>query len=111
MVAPAQIPLLPAYTWETSYRHEDGDLIRLFYVPALSCATQSDRTTGYFSADALVPGSPGSRAARVQRWQLRLIVGCTLDVDEIEAVERGYDLRDQVERKLASIDLTPIRQT
>ncbi len=35
--------LLPSRTWETSYRHEDGDLISLFYVPALSCAVQYDR--------------------------------------------------------------------
>jgi hypothetical protein len=44
VVDPAQTPLLPAHTWETSYRHEDGDLIRLFYVPALSCAAQYDQT-------------------------------------------------------------------
>ena len=55
----ADIPLLPAHTWETSYRHEDGDLIRLFYVPALMCAAQCDRTTGYFSADSLVLAARG----------------------------------------------------
>ena len=107
MVAPAQIPLLPAHTWETSYRHEDGDLIRLFYVPALSCAAQYDRTTGYFSADALVLAARGIERLIANGGKMRLIVGCTLDVDEIEAVERGYDLREQVEKKLASIDLTP----
>jgi len=58
VVDPAQIPLLPAHTSETSYRHEDADLIRLFYVPALSRAVQYDRTTGYFSADALVLARP-----------------------------------------------------
>ena len=63
------IPLLPAHTWETSYRHEDGDLVRLFYVPALSCAVQYDRTTGYFSADALALGRPRHRTAHRQRRQ------------------------------------------
>jgi hypothetical protein len=29
--------------WRTSYRHEDGDLIELFYNPALTCAVQYDR--------------------------------------------------------------------
>ena len=104
---PDDIPLLPAHTWETSYRHEDGDLIRLFYVPALSCAVQYDRTTGYFSADALVLAARGIERLIANGGKMRLIVGCTLDVDEIEAVERGYDLREQVEKKLASIDLTP----
>jgi len=101
------ISLLPAHTWETSYRHEDGDLIRLFYVPALSCAAQYDRTTGYFSADALVLAARGIERLIFNGGKMRLIVGCTLDVDEIEAVERGYDLREQVEKKLASIKLTP----
>ena len=101
------IPLLSAHTWETSYRHEDGDLIRLFYVPALSCAVQYDRMTGYFSADALVLAARGIERLIANGGKMRLIVGCTLDVDEIEAVERGYDLREQVEKKLASIKLTP----
>ena len=104
---PAEIPLLPAHHWETSYRHEDGNLVGLFYVPALSCAAQYDRTTGYFSADALVLAARGIERLIANGGKMRLIVGCTLDVDEIEAVERGYDLREQVEKKLTSIDLTP----
>jgi hypothetical protein len=103
----ADIPLLPAHTWETSYRHEDGDLVRSFYVPALSCAAQYDRTTGYFSADALVLAARGIERLIAGGGNMRLIVGCTLDVEEIEAIERGYDLHEQVEKKPASIDLTP----
>jgi SNF2 family DNA or RNA helicase len=101
------IPLLPAHTWETSYRHEDGDLIRLFYVPALSCAVQYDRTTGYFSADALALAARGIERLIFNGGKMRLIVGCTLDVDEVEAVERGYGLREAVAKKLASISLKP----
>jgi len=44
--------LLTERDWRTSYRHEDGDLIELFYNPALACAVQYDRMTGHFSADA-----------------------------------------------------------
>lgn len=32
--------LLTQREWCTSYRHEDGDLIELFYNPALTCAVQ-----------------------------------------------------------------------
>lgn len=101
-----EIPLLPAHTWETSYRHEDGDLVRNFYIPALSCAAQYDRTTGYFSADALVIAARGIERLILNGGRMRLIVGCTLDVDELEAIERGYDLREQVEKKLVAIELT-----
>ena len=45
--------------WRTSFRHEDGDLIELFYNPALACAVQYDRMTGYFPADALALAARG----------------------------------------------------
>lgn len=99
--------MLPDHTWKTSYRHEDGDLICLFYVPALSSAMRYDRMTGYFSADALALAARGIRALVDNAGQMRLIVGCTLDDNEIEAIEKGYDLRDKVHQKLAEMPLTP----
>jgi len=90
------IPLLPAHTWETSYRHEQGDLVSLFYVPALSCAVQYDRMTGYFTADALALAARGIEKLIANGGRMRLLVGCTLGSDEIEAIEQGYDLRQQV---------------
>ena len=100
-----EIPLLPAHTWDTSYRHEDGDLIHLFYVPALSCAVQYDRMTGYFSADALALAARGIERLIANGGKMRLIVGCTLDSDEVQAIGEGYDLREQVEKKLAATSL------
>ena len=79
-------PLLSGHTWETSYRHEDGDLVRLFYVPALSCAVQYDRMTGYFSADALALAARGIERLIANGGRMRLIVGCTLDVGR----DRGH---------------------
>jgi ERCC4-related helicase len=101
------IPLLPAHTWETSYRHEDGDLIGLFYVPALSCAVQYDRMTGYFSAGALALAARGIERLIANGGRMRLLVGCTLEEDEVTAIEQGYDLREKVEQKLAIVSLTP----
>ena len=101
------IPLLPAHTWETSYRHEDGDLVELFFVPALCCAVQYDRMTGYFSADTLALAARGIERLIANDGRMRLIVGCTLETDEIQAIERGYDLRKKVEEKLEQIPLDP----
>jgi hypothetical protein len=97
---------LPPHLRETSYRHEDGDLVRRFYVPALSCAARYDRPTGDFSADALVVPARGLEKLIAHGGRTRLIVGSTLDVDKIEGVEQGCDLREQIENKLTSIDLT-----
>src|SRR5271157_1820104 len=99
--------MLSDHTWETSYRHEDGDLVELFYVPALSCAARYDRMTGYFSADALALAARGVRALIDNAGRMRLIVGCTLADEEIEAIEQGYDLREKVYLKLAEAPLTP----
>jgi hypothetical protein len=78
--------MLSDHNWETSYRHEDGDLVELFYAPALACASRYDRMTGYFSADALALAARGVRALIENAGQMRLIVGCTLADDEVEAI-------------------------
>ena len=65
--------LLTELDWRTSYRHEDGDLIALFYNPALACAVQYDRMTGYFSADALALASRGIAALIANDGRMRLI--------------------------------------
>jgi SNF2 family DNA or RNA helicase len=101
------IPLLPAHYWDTTYRHEQGDLVRLFYVPALSCAVQYDRMTGYFTADALALAARGIERLIANRGRMRLLVGCTLDAAEIAAIEQGYDLKQQVEDQLLREPLTP----
>ncbi len=93
--------------WRTSYRHEDGDLVALFYIPALSCAVQYDRTTGYFNASALALAARGIEQLIQNKGNMRLIVGCTLAEDEIKAIEEGYDLREKIEEKLASTSLDP----
>jgi superfamily II DNA or RNA helicase len=99
--------LLTEREWCTSYRHEDGDLIELFYNPALSCAVQYDRMTGYFSADALALAARGIAALILNDGRMRLIVGCTLQQPEQDAIGEGYDWRARLEAHLLSADLTP----
>ena len=106
-MATVEIPLLQAHTWETSYRHEDGDLVSLFFVPALTCTIQYDRMTGYFSASALALAARGIERLIANGGRMRLVVGCTLHDDEVKAIEEGYDIREKVEQKLVATSLTP----
>jgi hypothetical protein len=99
--------LLTDCEWRTSYRHEDGDLVELFYNPALACAVQYDRMTGYFSADALALASRGIASLIMNDGRMRLIVGCTLQRAEQDAIGEGYDLRERLEAHLLAADLTP----
>ena len=99
--------MLSERKWRLKYTPDDGDLVRLFYVPALEDAERYDRLTGYFSAGALSLAARGIEGLVRNNGQMRLVVGCTLDPDEIHAIEKGERIRDLVERRLTDISLAP----
>jgi hypothetical protein len=72
-------------------------VIQLFYEPALACTVQYDRMTGYFSADARALASRGIAALIQNDGRMRLIVGCTLQQPEQDAIREGYDIRARLE--------------
>lgn len=92
--------LLRDTAWRLKYTPDDGDLVRLFYVPALRSATRYDRLTGYFSSRALALAARGIEGLVLNNGKMRLIVGCTLGEEDVEAIERGEALRDAVERTI-----------
>ncbi|SMX45736.1 DEAD/DEAH box helicase [Maliponia aquimaris] len=92
--------LLRDTAWRLKYTPDDGDLVRLFYVPALRSATRYDRLTGYFSSRALALAARGIEGLVLNNGKMRLIVGCTLGEEDVKAIERGESLRDAVERTI-----------
>ncbi|WP_333970715.1 SNF2-related protein [Burkholderia cepacia] len=100
------MPLLTDLAWQSKYDHDDGSLIEQFYVHALSCAQRYDRTTGYFTATALAIAARGIEGLVLNNGRMRMVVGCTLDEAEVNAIERGQTLRDTVEAKLLAM---PVR--
>lgn len=93
--------------WKLKYTPEDGNLIDVFYVPALQDAARYDRLTGYFNAEALALAVRGVEGLVRNGGSMRLIVGCTLPPGETEAIRKGEALRDRVERRLAELPLAP----
>ena len=100
-------PMLADRAWKLKYTPDDGDLVELFYVPVLEDAERYDRLTGYFNAGALALAARGIEGLVRNAGRMRLVVGCTLEPSEIEAIERGEALRDLVEQRLASLPLAP----
>jgi len=98
---------LAEQAWKLKYTPEDGDLVRLFYLPALACALRYDRLTGYFNANALALAARGIEGLVHNQGRMRLVVGCTLAAAEIEAIEQGEKMRVLVERHLAATPLNP----
>ena len=99
--------MLPDREWKLKYTLEDGNLVKLFYVPALEDAERYDRLTGYFNAGALALAARGIEGLVRNGGRMRLVVGCTLGPPEIEAIERGEALREQVDKHLTSLPLAP----
>lgn len=102
--------LLVDRTWKLKYTPDDGDLVRLFYVPALEPAVRYDRSTGYFSATALTLAARGIEGLVRNNGHMRLVVGCTLGPNEVEAIEKGQQLREAVEQHLGAFPLAPGNQ-
>lgn len=96
--------------WKLKYTPDDGDLITQFYVPALECAVRYDRLTGYFQAKALTLAARGIEGLVRNTGRMRLLVGCTLDQAEIDAIAKGAECRDQVKAHLLSNPLKPAHQ-
>ncbi len=93
--------------WKLKYTPEDGNLVDVFYVPALEDAARYDRLTGYFNASALALAARGVEGLIRNDGRMRLVVGCTLDPPEIDAIEKGEELRDQVAQRLVKLPLAP----
>ena len=99
--------MLADRAWSTDYDRDDGDLVGRFYVPALRDAVRYDRTTGYFTAGALTLAARGIEGLLANGGTMRLVVGCTLDEEEIEAIRRGEDPREKAALRLAASPLDP----
>lgn len=99
--------LLPDYDWQTKYDADGRTLVETFFIPALESATRYDRTTGYFSAGVLMLASRGVEGLVRNGGRMRLVVGCTLGEAEVEAIERGQQLKALVQERLGAIPLQP----
>jgi SNF2 family DNA or RNA helicase len=102
--------LLSDFVWKTKYDSDSGSLLGDFFEPALSCAVRYDRTTGYFSSRVLTLASRGIEGLIRNGGRMRLIVGCTLDANDVEAITRGQSLRETVSARFGATPLAPESQ-
>lgn len=96
--ASAEPTSLRDFQWDVGYSHEDGDLVNLFFIPALSRATLYQRATGYFTGEVLALAARGLDALIQRGGRMQLLVGCTLSEKDVEQIQKGYDIRELVAR-------------
>jgi len=92
--------LLRDHNWKAQYSSDSGALIREFYLPALNCAVTYDRATGYFSSKILLQVSQGLEVFAQNKGKMRLLVGCTLDEQEIDAIKKGEEMYGKISEKI-----------
>jgi superfamily II DNA or RNA helicase len=90
-------------TIKPEYRSLADNIVKDFYLPLLERAIFYKRAVGFFSSTALVEISKGITGLIKNGGKIQLIVSPHLSEEDIEAINKGYQLRDEIiERALLS---------
>lgn len=80
------------------YNSEEDNILKDFYIPALSNSVSYDRAVGYFDAKMLTSAASGLSVFIKNKGYMRLICGATLTEEEYHAIAEGYGERAVKER-------------
>ncbi len=83
-------------TYDTGVPGPDGtptEILRDFYLPALSRAVAYDRVAGYFRSTSLAAAAQGFEAFVRHQGKARLVVGADLDQADVAAILKGEEAR------------------
>lgn len=84
------------------YRSLQDDIVREFYCPLLKSAQKYQRAVGFFSSSALIEISKGITGLILNGGTIELIASPKLSQEDIEAIEKGMALREEVIEKRLS---------
>jgi SNF2 family DNA or RNA helicase len=94
--------MLPDRSWRISYSSNENNPIAEFYIPALECAVQYDRKSGFFNSAILSRVARGLGAMLHNQGKIRLIMGCQFSPEDLDAIEKGYALREIINDRLTA---------
>ena len=92
-----------------SYRTSVDNIPKAFYVPLLSRAISYKRAVGFFSSSILSRISTGISTLANNGGQIQLIASPKLSDEDIEAIRKGYEMRDSILQKAVMRELTEPR--
>lgn len=81
---------------EKEYRTLTKDLVKEFYIPLLNECIEYKRAVGFFSSTSLVEISYGIKGLIRNGGKIKIIASPKLSKEDVQAIERGYELRDKV---------------
>ena len=82
-------------SFKHEYRSDEADLVADFYTPCLRNATRYCRAVAYFTSNGLALNVRGLSTFIRHGGQMSLVTGPKLMSDDIEAIQRGYDAKEQ----------------
>jgi len=80
------------------YRSDREDVVAGFYVPVLSVSSSYSRAVGYFTSTSLALFARGILDFADRGGTMRLVASPHLNEDDIIDIERGYEVREVIER-------------
>jgi len=84
---------------KSEYRSLLDNVAKDFYIPLLQQAVSYKRAVGFFSSSALVEISKGISALVKNGGKILLVASPYLSAEDIEAIRKGYELRDNIIKK------------
>ena len=84
----------------TRYKTNKNQIVKEFYLPVLKESVIYKRAVGFFTSTALIELSRGLSGLINNGGRIRLIVSPLLDKEDIEAIKRGYEEKEIIERSL-----------
>ena len=83
------------------YRSPRDDIVNKFYIPLLKESILYKRSVGFFSSSSLLEISYGITKLINNKGKIQLIVSPNLSEEDIDAINKGYEVReDVIERAL-----------
>lgn len=82
-----------------SYRSDEHNLIRDFYIPCLTESVNYQRAVGFFSSSSLSVAAKGIHSFIRSGGRMELVASPYLSRDDIEEINNGYKLRHELELK------------
>lgn len=78
------------------YRSSRDDIVKEFLIPVISNSKIYRRSVGYFTSKSLVHLTEGIDGLIKNGGKMQLVISPNLLEKDIEAIEKGYELRDKV---------------
>ena len=97
----------PLHTFQTRYRSGDSSALpRKFYNEVLPCTKLYKRAVGFFSSTSFLEISYGILGLVQNGGKMRLITSPRLNADDVEAIKKGYESRNEIYIKAFKREMT-----